>query len=266
MHLWAQTRKELLNKPLTQRIEAKYPVNEVVADAVNSFIQPYVKPDPLAIEGASYPVYSLYFDTPDFRFLRDTCEGVKNRFKLRLRHYGPECRRIFFEIKRRLGDVVYKQRASLTRETAISFLDGKFSGDCIEKSSLDVTPDESYNLFEFRRYMEALKAEPRLLVKYSREAYIGRNDESLRVTFDRDIQFLPLDNSGDFINGIETDSLPYQDMPVILEVKFTDSHPVWVSKMFQRFDLVRRSFSKYRHGMEQMEPWQWNEYEEAEEA
>jgi hypothetical protein len=37
---------------------------------------------------------------------------------------------------------------------------------------------------------------------------------------------------------------------VILELKYTGSYPAWVAETVRRFDLERKSMSKYRHAVE----------------
>ena len=51
-------------------------------------------------EPEGYHVHSLYLDSPAYELYHETTEGVKNRFKLRMRFYddSPEAP-VFLEIK-----------------------------------------------------------------------------------------------------------------------------------------------------------------------
>ena len=78
-------------------------------------------------QGNSYPVHSLYLDTSGLVLFRSTIDGLKNRFKLRIRFYDDNPRHpAFLEIKRRLTDVICKERAAVTREGVRLLLEGKW--------------------------------------------------------------------------------------------------------------------------------------------
>ena len=44
--------------------------------------------------------------------------------------------------------------------------------------------------------------------------------------------------------------LPIVKDIVVLEVKYSGSYPKWVADTIRRFDLERKSMSKYRYGVE----------------
>jgi len=55
-------------------------------------------------------------DNPGLSLCHATIDGVKNRFKLRIRFYDHvESNPVFFEIKRRVNDVILKERAAVRR-------------------------------------------------------------------------------------------------------------------------------------------------------
>src|SRR5687767_14413648 len=101
-----------------QRFECKYLVTEAVAQSVRQFIAPMVQPDEHARRrpGCTYPIVSLYLDSPRFTLGRETLEGQSNRFKLRVRAYDEDpAGRLFLEIKRRRNLIVQKLRCPLAR-------------------------------------------------------------------------------------------------------------------------------------------------------
>ena len=64
-------------------------------------------------------------DSPDYFFFKQAFVGLKNRIKLRIRFYDDHWERpAFFEIKRRVSDVICKDRAMISREGVCQFLNG----------------------------------------------------------------------------------------------------------------------------------------------
>src|SRR2546429_3760526 len=102
------------------RFELKYVIDERTASGVRDFIRPYLVRDRFARAelGWTYPIYSVYLDSPGLRLFQGTVEGHANRFKLRARYYDerPESP-VFLEIKRHANDVVFKKRAGIRRES-----------------------------------------------------------------------------------------------------------------------------------------------------
>ena len=101
------------------RYELKYVIQEpravAVADFVSSYLRPSVHNGSGPIRG--HPVISLYMDSPDFFFFRQAFTGHKNRMKLRIRFYDGDWNRpAFLEVKRRVSEVICKDRAMITRE------------------------------------------------------------------------------------------------------------------------------------------------------
>src|SRR3989337_1509240 len=74
-----------------------------------------------------YRVNSLYLDTPQFGLYRQSTEGIRNRYKLRVRFYdAAEDSPAFLEVKRRVANTIYKQRAAVAKPAAESLIcDGR---------------------------------------------------------------------------------------------------------------------------------------------
>src|SRR4051812_45650657 len=99
----------------TSRYELKYLIDDRHARGVRDFIRPYVQRDRYALPhmAYSYPIYSIYLDAPGMMLYRATTDGHKNRYKLRVRYYDQDPKTpVFFEIKRRVGDVIIKERVA----------------------------------------------------------------------------------------------------------------------------------------------------------
>src|SRR5687767_7066857 len=87
------------------RFELKYLINERRARAIRDFASIHMIRDPHARPDMaySYPIYSVYLDSPALCIFNTTMDGRKNRFKLRVRYYNDKpTSPVFFEIKRRV--------------------------------------------------------------------------------------------------------------------------------------------------------------------
>src|SRR2546425_8248151 len=114
-----------------QRFELKYLIHEDTALLVRDFVSSYLDFDEYSVgkPNYSYPVHSLYVDSDDLKLYWTTINGDKNRYKLRLRYYSthPDSP-VFFEIKRRLKDVILKQRGGVRHESVPELLSGLLPG------------------------------------------------------------------------------------------------------------------------------------------
>src|SRR5437867_6184010 len=115
------------DKMQQQRFELKYILKEEVALAVRDFVSCYLEIDEYGatLPNFSYPVHSLYLDSDDLILYQQTINGDKNRFKLRLRFYDNRREApIFFEIKRRMNNIITKQRGGVRRDAVAWLLAG----------------------------------------------------------------------------------------------------------------------------------------------
>ena len=229
------------DRAVAQRFEAKYLVSEVQADLVRNYIAPYVRPDR---HGPQYPVTSVYLDSPDLLTFTSSLCGEKNRYKLRIRSYTADLGEpVFCEVKQRVGRVIRKHRACVGRDG----VEGLFRGGPPDKETL-LAPEDAIgqeNLMLFIELGERMGAEPKVGVRYTREAYESVVDEPVRVTLDRDIAFAPIPRRSHDLWSAAGGWCLVDEMPIILEVKFTDAFPCWVRRMIQRFELERISLAKY---------------------
>jgi SPX domain protein involved in polyphosphate accumulation len=229
------------------RHEIKYLISEAQAQAIAQFVEPYLPPDRYCRlqPGGIYPIVSLYLDSSDLLLCRESLTGQKNRFKLRIRSYTDEADYPrFFEIKRRLNNVIIKSRARIMERDMQGLLAG------LSLPPQDYTTDEEA-LGQFQLYMKSINAKPVILVRYLRQAFEGGSESRVRVTFDRDLCYnvtkapeVKLDGSGWQRNRLTLGA-------VILEIKFTDCYPRWLSQMAERFDLRQQSISKYATSIKQ---------------
>lgn len=229
------------------RLELKYQISEQVALAVRDFISSYLEIDEFGATrpNLSYPVHSLYLDSPGLKTYRDTINGNKNRYKLRLRFYEnrPEAP-VYFEIKRRMNNAILKQRGAVIREAVPAVLAGQLP----EPSQMpSPNPRALGGIQRFHALMTELRARPTAHIYYQREAWISPRDNSVRVTLDRDVLFQP-----DATTRLETamsNPLTVFGRRVILELKFTGRFPDWWRELVRVFGLAQGSAAKYADGI-----------------
>lgn len=241
----------------TGRYEFKYVIDEDRAVAVADFVRAYLRPSPHNNSGPvpGHPVISLYLDSPDFFFFRQGMEGHRNRLKLRIRFYDDDWNRpAFLEIKRRTNDVISKDRAMISREAVRKFLGGGWPSPSIWPDPLDLVQGKRrldvYNMFWKIAMMS--RAQGIVYVSYVREIFESTDDDELRVTFDRNLHGTLYDGSCRLTGPRTGFTAPDNQLPyflprdgVILELKFNDRAPVWMSTLTKIFNLRRQAMCKY---------------------
>lgn len=188
-----------------------------------------------ATEGR-YEISSLYLDNDQFRLAGETLEGLRDRFKLRVRAYSdrPEDP-VFLEVKQRRDGRISKERSRLDRGTLEQLFE-KGEGRSLH-------PGEQPMLDGFLAKMLLIGAGPKALVRYERTAYRGVFDHDVRITFDRNIRTIAARRAGPFFE--RGGWLPVEQNQVVLEFKFNGRYPPWMVQAAQAVKLKRVSFSKY---------------------
>jgi hypothetical protein len=236
----------------SQRFELKYIVEEHLALSIREFVRSYLEIDEFSasMPNLSYPVYSLYLDTPDLKLYHDTLNGSKNRFKLRLRFYENRAGApVFCEIKRRMNNTIAKQRCGIRWEAIPGLLSGRMPAPA---DLLSTEPKYIAALGNFFELSTQLGATPRTCLVYQREAWISRNDNSVRVTLDR--QVCTEASPGVFLDSQFINPVSIFGKQVILELKFTDRFPDWFGDLVRVFGLVQCSAAKYAEGVTLLGP------------
>jgi len=236
----------------TQRFEMKYIIEDRVALGIRDYVRSYLDLDEYgaSLPNLSYPVHSLYLDSPDLKLYHATINGDKNRFKLRLRFYEnrPEAP-VYFEIKRRMNNTIAKQRGGVRREAVEKLM----AGHLPEPGHLTSNnPKQLVALQTFCQLMNQLQARPRTHVAYFREAWISPHDNSVRVTIDRQVGTrTTLDTSP----SCDTDNhkLVFGNL-VVLELKFTGRFPDWFKELVRVYGLMPCGAAKYVDGVTRLGP------------
>jgi len=241
----------MLQSRLAGRIETKYVVGNEMAAQVLRIARQYLEPD----RGLTEPqrITSLYLDSPDFTFLQWHQEARRHRFKLRIRGYGETPNTLYAEIKQRVGDVGRKRRAEFSA-SALSIVLGHGDGQ-LGALVGDFYPD----LTEFIQKRKAFRAEPKIMVRCSRQSFreSGSVGETA-VTADYQIMYRAAAN-WDLSAGHDWKPvlLPSRDESetAVIELKYSQEPPSWMSSLMLDLEAQRVRFSKYRAALQ---PAYWN--------
>lgn len=231
-----------------QRFELKYIVTESKAQAIRFFCENYLQLDSFGATqpGNSYPVHSLYLDSPCLKTYRDTINGNRNRYKLRLRYYetGEADQPVFTEIKRRHDNVIAKKRAKIKHHSILPIVNGQFP---MASDLVKPTNENLQSASEFCRLLNSIGARPSTHVRYMREAWELENSNAVRITFDREVQSEKINDI--VLNYNLKNPVLVFGKQVIIEIKFTNRFPLWLRELVQRFGLFRQSAAKYVDGL-----------------
>lgn len=234
---------------LLDRFEYKYTIPISMVDSIVDFISPYCSHDKYSALSPDryYRINSLYFDTPDYLFLRQRMLKVEKRFNMRIRSYtDTPSFPYFFEIKQRIGDIVRKTRARVDDPDYEKYF---FTTSYKPPEGDDLKNDKHRDLFYHTFYK--YNARPVVLVQYRRQAFFSNYDEYARVTFDKGLRYM-------IPNGYQPKPIEQMMIPcdvqtgpenkdfVILELKcYTSFVPIWMVDLVRAFNLQRVGFSKF---------------------
>ena len=213
-----------------QRHEIKYMLDSRQRAIVERAFRGRMLPDP---HGES-TICNIYYDTPDYRLVRDSLEKPIYKEKLRLRSYGPVFpeQQVFLELKKKYKGVVYKRRIELAEDRAEAYMAG-----C---APLPYDSQIGREIDYFRRFYRGLDAAVYLC--YDRSPWFSAEDPNLRATFDKNIRFRQEDMALTEAPGGDPLLLPYQSL---FEIKTAGAIPLWLVEVLDRAGAQKASFSKY---------------------
>lgn len=221
------------------RVELKYLVGMELYDELKKRIEPFVVRD-----RPGYTVRSIYFDTPNLDYYNDKVEGLEIRKKVRIRVYDVKRDNsfAFLEIKRKHGLMIFKNRAVVFYSNLEKFLE---TGD-INKYVLKTEPTSRESARKFLYNLFVYKLKPVILVTYDREAFHGKFNQEIRITFDSELRSL----MNPKISDIYVDDVLKFASPnfFVLEIKYPHQDhgmPTWLRSVIYNYELNLVSFSKY---------------------
>ncbi len=233
------------------RYEAKYIIPYSLIPRIREFIQPFCTADPNAAQNfpPEYTITTLQLDTRDFALHYAKEWEALNRFKLRVRTYDDiGSTPMYAEVKSKLGGVIIKNRVAIPFD---EWCEDVIFGLELPRS-LRKDRDVS-DFLQFKRLVWEIQAVPMVLIRYTRESYMGTIDQYARVTMDRKLQYQITDSWTDFgrsglwrsMDSSEAQGfgLPYSG--VVLELKSLAHTPTWIQDMVEQFELKKSGNCKY---------------------
>jgi hypothetical protein len=229
------------------RYERKYYVSNDRLDDLRERLTTFVRPDDhsSATNGISqYTVRSIYYDTPTLTYYFEKMEGLENRSKYRIRVYDlyKPGDIAFLEIKRKLGNRIKKHRAIIPWDKVKKALEtGNVHEHLVNKKELDDAKRFMYNYYRY-------SLRPLVLITYDREAYHGKFDSGVRITFDKNVRSTPYP----LLSEIYSEEKAKLITPghFILEIKYFNLFPTWARSLVEEFNVNHEAISKFSTGID----------------
>ena len=219
------------------RYEQKYLLDSETFLRVNEAVKRYMEPDAHSAGDTFYPICNIYYDTEDCNLIRSSLAKPAYKEKLRLRSYGRAKSDdvVFLEIKKKYRGLVNKRRTAFPLSAAADFIKTGELPQMQNYMNPQVTKELSY-------FVKTHTLLPKAFVAYDRIAYFGKEEQDLRISFDRNLRAR---------NDTLTLTAPDTGIPIIprdtyvMEVKTRFAEPLWLTDLLNSENLHKRSFSKY---------------------
>jgi hypothetical protein len=221
---------EELYKPTAwfKRYEQKYLLNQDQYRNFMDLIGDSFQPD----QYGPSTIYSIYYDTPDFRIIRKAFTKYDYREKLRLRSYGiPKSGdSVYIEMKKKYQGITYKRRFPV------------YFGTLKNLYTLPSPPANEGDLFdEFNYFYQRHSVAPSFFISYDRIALESKENKRFRLTFDTNIRW----RSDNFDFSFGTLGYPlFKTNEYLLELKTIEPIPLYLSNCLTKNRIFPSSLSK----------------------
>lgn len=225
------------------RIELKYLVSWRTRERLMARLGPYLEPAPYTDDRATYPIMSLYFDSPSLRFYDEKLEGEAIRDKVRLRGYGydwADLDPVILEVKHKIGPRIIKYRKKL----------GPFRREYLSPDEWRLADDPE--AAPVAALAERYRLRPAVQILYQRETYESPFAPGLRVAFDSQLTAL---HPGEAMRSALFDDPAHRclrETDFVFEIKSNGGLPPWSLAAIRACQLQQRSISKYVLGVEKL--------------
>jgi SPX domain protein involved in polyphosphate accumulation len=229
------------------RYELKYLLRRDQVKPLVAELHQTLRLDDHSGERGTYPITSLYYDTPDYKAYWDKLDGHRSRRKVRVRVYGdttitPETP-AYLEIKQRINKLMRKRRVALPYGDAVDF-DGYYELGLARGHAEQALVHEAYYLYR------TLQLRPTCVVTYDRMAFEGdARAPDLRITLDTNLRGRIHDLSL-LSTGNVADQQVLGPEYAVLEVKANHNVPRWVAQLTARHRCTFYRISKYCMALE----------------
>lgn len=219
------------------RHEQKYLLDADTFQKVIEVMDEYMMPDRYNVNHKPYTISNIYFDTEDDYLIRTSLSKPNYKEKLRLRSYGVPSNdsKVFLEIKKKFNDIVNKRRTVLKLSEAYNFISSGKPPELKEYMNTQVLKEIEY-------FLQVYRLKPKVYLAYDRIAYFEKYNNDLRISFDKNIRTRRYDvalEDGDYGEALLPDGV------YLMEVKTSKAMPLWLTDMLAKYNIKKRSFSKY---------------------
>lgn len=181
-----------------------------------------------------HTICNIYYDTSTYFLIRNSLQKPTYKEKLRIRSYGipTESDNAFLEIKKKYNGIVNKRRIQSSLKEIYDYLE------------FGVLPNTNNTqiLSEIDYFKSIYILSPKVYLAYDRTAFFGKEDNTFRVTFDKNIRSR-FDNLkleyGDYGKSLLSENT------YLMEVKINGTMPYWFVKILSSLEIYPTSFSKY---------------------
>ncbi len=241
---------------MISRYEIKFRVTHEQRERFLAAAKPGLVEDPHG-KDACYRVSSVYYDSPRFDLYWEKIDGIALRRKLRLRFYDElkspdqlQDQVFFLEIKHRIKDSVCKERVRLKPEGGLAILQNSDELAILREYVLeeDLQFHLTVSLMEWMQ--SSLKCKAANTISYLREAWMGKVDDRVRITFDHAACTYSPDSYSKV--GQEPGFALIPEEESIMEIKFNQSIPRWLRDIVAEQGLTPRRYSKYASGIDRL--------------
>lgn len=186
-------------------------------------------------------IQSIYLDTPNDDYIRNSISKPYYKEKVRIRGYGKIDKEtvLYLEVKRKVDKMVNKRRTEVHIDDVEYLLKNnklKYKEEYMNKQVLD----------EINYILERDRLIPKLFVSYERCAITDKYSD-LRITFDRNI----VGSSNNIKFNTKGDKQLLDKNKMIMEIKTCFGMPRWLLDILEQYEIKRESFSKYGNSYKQ---------------
>lgn len=215
-----------------ERKELKYLLTQLQWEALKEKMDPYMALD----QYGQHVISNIYYDTPSWYLARHSLSKPTYKEKVRVRSYGVPStnERVFIELKKKYKGIVYKRRTAMPLVEAEAFLNHKIMPE---------TKNEEQILQEFCYVLDSYPdLQPAMAITYERLAYFGKDDPTVRITFDQDIVYRTEDLS--LAKGAYGQEI-LPEGKLLMEIKIAGGMPLWLARALGELAIYPASFSKF---------------------
>lgn len=230
-----------------KRNELKYYISNLEYHNLVNRLEHILKADAYSTPRQGYFIRSLYFDSHDDECLYEKQSGSMFRAKYRMRIYDTKTDTVKFEIKNKSNNQIFKETATISKESAYKIIDGDYNELLEYKNPI---LNKIYKKFTEKQY------KPKVIVDYTRDAFMF-DFFNLRITFDKDLHSCNTDFDI-FSDNLQT--LPcILEGKQILEIKYDTALPEFIHRALQIDAAERMAISKYTLGRRFFKIEQWED-------